>query len=709
MRFRSFIKGLVFLFGFIGIAWGCDPEPDCQVLDWIACGSGTMQPGNITDGYGTPITTLCKPWQGPITDLGRQFDDWRIGATAGYDTYTRWSCHLDSSCSTTSTGVYCGDSVGVTFPYPSNVTINNPGDSIVTARWKGTCNDDVAYKTLTLTMWTTEYPCYAGDSIMPGNITKNGSNFDNQTTWEVIRTSNMYLYDYMTSRNISVSVGSDTDWRFTITRNDNCTASTTTTKIADTVTISTSGTINLTTPGLYTITFTWVDQHSPPCVADSVHPSKSFYVCVFKVEITKPTDSPHPIALNCQDTCIATVTPTQALGGSYTWSIDSGAGDGYFSYINNSTTLFTATEVEYDIGTVFYKVTYTKGGATAYSDEKEMIVFMMNLIALSFTDDHDIQSNSTTIVDPVWTSTKNDPVCYTKNSNIIMTGKFVITPALPVSANIYIQALDDDENENLNAYQNISISGITTDISGILSENTLYDKVHVRVLTYEWQYSTDYAYWNTAGYTGNKIYVVLSVPKAPMATPWTEVLEEACYRAEGANTEFSVASSITQSIYNSGAIYDGNDWHYTYPNPSNSYDNFYLKALLNQLYSPATMDCRDFANLTHVATNSLGLSAQYNVIKGNGDTFHTRDILAAQGSWEPTDWHFHQVGWWNSKVCDASLQLDISTTGSHIGKQSQGDMSFSEYITKLTVDTTVHSLTTGIANSFYFPADLPSH
>jgi hypothetical protein len=181
-----------------------------------------------------------------------------------------------------------------------------------------------------------------------------------------------------------------------------------------------------------------------------------------------------------------------------------------------------------------------------------------------------------------------------------------------------------------------------------------------------------------------------------MAVPWTEVLDRSCAWAEKANSEYAVASSITNSIYSSGATYDGNV-HYTKP----LYTQFYLKALLNS-YPSVTMDCRDFANLTHVMTNSIGLNMNYMRIKGNNSDFITKDILPAQGSWGSISWSFHQIGLWSSEICDASLKLNISTTA-YVGKLSQGDLSFNEYKVKLTSDTTVNSVETGIANSSYFP------
>jgi hypothetical protein len=101
----------------------------------------------------------------------------------------------------------------------------------------------------------------------------------------------------------------------------------------------------------------------------------------------------------------------------------------------------------------------------------------------------------------------------------------------------------------------------------------------------------------------------------------------------------------------------------------------------------------------------VGESAQYRVIDRTSSpfTFTYNYILpAGHEHWDTSIWNFHQVGWWNSKICDAALKLDNDsdpTQGpgddNHIEKLSVGDMIQADYLDKFTETPDVTDVQTG--------------
>jgi hypothetical protein len=181
-------------------------------------------------------------------------------------------------------------------------------------------------------------------------------------------------------------------------------------------------------------------------------------------------------------------------------------------------------------------------------------------------------------------------------------------------------------------------------------------------------------------YTIHPMFVVLSAPQPPMEEPWLEVLYCACNWANGQTNMPGVVASITESLYNSGLVYDPG-MHYT-----NGYSDFYLTDLLYdwEHFYITYMNCSDFANFLHVCTNALGANAGYVFTLGGVDYNY---LLPAGNTIEPPGfWGYHQVGWYNSKVADASTKIDNDSNplaSPHTWKLSVGDMTWPEYIIKL--------------------------
>ncbi len=192
-------------------------------------------------------------------------------------------------------------------------------------------------------------------------------------------------------------------------------------------------------------------------------------------------------------------------------------------------------------------------------------------------------------------------------------------------------------------------------------------------------------------------YTLLAAPQSPMSEPWTEVLDYSCDWARNKSSTSSALSELVEELYNYGVTYDGGS-HYT----RNSYTNLDLTNLLNDLPNPSSveMDCRDFSNFIQVLLNSIGGQCQYNRIDRTSYPyfFTTNYILPANGNWGTVNWNYHQVGWNNSKVADASLKIDNDsdpTSSPHSAKLARGDMSLSSYIDKLTETPDVSSVAVG--------------
>ncbi|MDI6783472.1 MAG: hypothetical protein QME64_05170, partial [bacterium] len=335
--------------------------------------------------------------------------------------------------------------------------------------------------------------------------------------------------EWLYANNIYGGYGFDSDSRVITTYQENGQPSVSTTIYNNEVQCIGYNQIYLHQPGVYTVSWTYMDINNIPNFVDNPDTTRSITLVVFQVEVSQPTTWPKPVALGNTFPLTATVTPSEALGGTYTWAKDSGDGSGSFAPNNTSvnTTLFTADS----IGDVFIRVAYTKEGETVYSEPRRIIVFGIQLEELKFTSDHGVLYDNdsswgdegTLYPEPEWIrNTQNVPMTHTKNQNISMTGKFSIAPSLPVSATVYLQA-DDNEEDNLDALKMANVSGMTTEISGITTATTLQNKIYIAVVDYQWKYSTDSTHWASANSSGpHKYYVTFGAPIGGATNKCTE-------------------------------------------------------------------------------------------------------------------------------------------------------------------------------------------
>ena len=196
-------------------------------------------------------------------------------------------------------------------------------------------------------------------------------------------------------------------------------------------------------------------------------------------------------------------------------------------------------------------------------------------------------------------------------------------------------------------------------------EGSVPNSVDIRNFTWEWEiyaisndpaYCSDMSDYNTY----HSYYTLLATPQAPMAEPWTDVLDYACDWASGQSTDAGVLSSLTSGLYNSGLDYDGFQSHYKLnpPWPNTTKTIFDLTDFLDD-WNKA--DCQDCGMFLSIISSSLGASlTQSRRISGS---FYTNliDPLGSTYSWVQVSWVFHHVGWFNN-VYDPSIRLDYDNT-----------------------------------------------
>jgi len=160
-----------------------------------------------------------------------------------------------------------------------------------------------------------------------------------------------------------------------------------------------------------------------------------------------------------------------------------------------------------------------------------------------------------------------------------------------------------------------------------------------------------------------RLYVVLDTPTAPQATPWLAVLDQAVRWAEGEDSEADALHEITSGLNGCGLDYVGGPQYSSFT----SFDDqkFDLTQwLADEPWDNDTGNCADMGNLVHIYGNAIGASAQYlvkdgvsgNRVPGCFDTNYL-DPVGSPG-WNTTCWNYHQFGWADSKVYDASCKVD---------------------------------------------------
>lgn len=168
--------------------------------------------------------------------------------------------------------------------------------------------------------------------------------------------------------------------------------------------------------------------------------------------------------------------------------------------------------------------------------------------------------------------------------------------------------------------------------------------------------------WSNAQPTGssyqgnNTLYAVLATPTAPMAQPWTRVLDYACDWAKRTSDAVNASKQVTYG-FASHSIYNPDTGpSFTEPDITGGVEDFDLKDFLNG--SPLTGQCNDFADFLDCLSNSLG-AVQLRSQRQN-NSFTTNPIiyagtpLPAQG--QPRSFVYHM---WTSDGTTATTNAHI--------------------------------------------------
>ena len=162
--------------------------------------------------------------------------------------------------------------------------------------------------------------------------------------------------------------------------------------------------------------------------------------------------------------------------------------------------------------------------------------------------------------------------------------------------------------------------------------------------------SSFYAYSHT-------YYTLLAAPQAPVAEPWTDVLDLACTWASNNTSESQAIADITTNAYN----HFEQTKHYSGWSSHAGGTAFNLTGFFNDDWG----DCRDMSAVVQVFTWMLGGTVT-KVLTINDknpyvENFCYNSIKPFGQGWTQgiNCWNFHQVGWYNN-VYDACIKVNYN-------------------------------------------------
>ena len=273
-----------------------------------------------------------------------------------------------------------------------------------------------------------------------------------------------------------------------------------------------------------------------------------------------------------------------------------------------------------------------------------------------------IQEDETTITAPEWMSSKNEESAYT-----------VAVDDPTVKVEFYCSDTQDFSSVQIYSYRTsgsstwaLDTETITFNPSGSSGTVSFDTKSNGKQPTTVGEYSVSWSWRvlyvdaseqsppieiDTSSHT---FYNVLSIPTAPMAVPWVEVLDYSCDWASGETTEVNVATEVAKTLYSDLGI----DYQYStrYTDGTDN-EELWLQTFLDDVSDNNTLvsNCSDMANLFCTFSSALGCESQTKALYGS---MHTRSIYVIGDSIPlEKDFGLHQFGWLNSKVYDSCLWL----------------------------------------------------
>jgi hypothetical protein len=281
---------------------------------------------------------------------------------------------------------------------------------------------------------------------------------------------------------------------------------------------------------------------------------------------------------------------------------------------------------------------------------------------------------------PEWTIYgHNKPAAYKKSTNVTIMAKFKVSPTSITSAKI--RAITSDGILGNLGEQTVSFSNGVSNYVTFTPSSSTPASVNEGTISWQWKaknlngQTTSEYYINSSGW--HKIYTVLDTPTAPMAEPWTEVLDKACIWASGEMSKSGAAGKVVDSIFSSGYQYDNVNGDARYYDPDDS--KFKLTTCLSEWGISHNINCWDCSNMTCIFSNALGCGLNRYYITKNGGFYlnyikpigierdWTNDPFTAPGR---QGFALHWTGW--SEIYDACLQVDDDSnpkSSPHTGKQ----------------------------------------
>ena len=238
-------------------------------------------------------------------------------------------------------------------------------------------------------------------------------------------------------------------------------------------------------------------------------------------------------------------------------------------------------------------------------------------------DGIDIRENySTDISIPEWVNGgQNKPAAYKKETNVTIQARFTVSPSIVASAKI--RAITSDPILGWLGEQMVSFSEGVSSPEYISFTPTYCTPLGVDkgTVTWEWKVrdidgggSPERDIGSSGPHT---IYTVVDTPTTPMAEPWTEVLDQACYVASGRNMKATAMHDIWDAFYNMPVGY------YDTENGSSQYtgattESFDLTSWMCNYTDCGIVNCYDMGKAVVIFANALGCGSSYSFVSSFG-------------------------------------------------------------------------------------------
>jgi hypothetical protein len=224
-------------------------------------------------------------------------------------------------------------------------------------------------------------------------------------------------------------------------------------------------------------------------------------------------------------------------------------------------------------------------------------------------------------------------------------------------------------NQFIQDYEKKEFVTLTLDgnIPSTVGKNTFTWEWEIYAISKESNYCSSYGSTNVE--STHTYYVLYGNPQAPMAVPWTDVLDYSCDWASGESTAANITQEVTEGIFLIGDTDGDIDYDYPYGyrqySSSTGYRTFDLTSFLSDIDSESdvTVNCSDVANLFNIFVASLGLSGQSKrLIKDNSPYYFYTNSINPIGTpgWENFSWGYHHVGWYNNLVDDPCIKVNFN-------------------------------------------------